>query len=88
MIPVKTAKLAEAGYGASRGIMREASGLLDKYPVEGRVDISEILRLCDGNNDVFEIKILLDGQMKDGESKLADIVNTVKILGELGYVDL
>ena len=88
MLPVKTAKLAEAGYGASRGIMREASGLRDKYPVGGRVDISEVLRLCDGNNDVLEIKILLDGQMKDGESKLADVVNTVKILGELGYVDM
>ena len=88
MIPVKTAKLLGAGYGASRGIMREASGLRDKYPVEGRVDVSEVLRLCDGNNDVFEIKILLDGQMKDGESKLPDVVNTVKIMAELGYVDL
>jgi hypothetical protein len=88
MIPVKTTKLAEAGYGAGRSIMREASGLRDKYPVEGRVDISEVLRLCDGHNNVFLIKLLLDGQMKDGQSNLADIVNTVKTLDELGYVEL
>jgi len=88
MTPYITAKLAEAGYGAGRSIMREAGELTEKYPVESRIDINEILRLCDGNNNVLEIKILLDGQMKTGETQLSDIVNTVKILDELGYVNL
>jgi hypothetical protein len=88
MVPDITIKLAEAGYGAGRSIMREAGELTDKYPVESRIDINEILRLCDGNNNVLEIKILLDGQMKTGETQLSDLVNTVKILDELGYVNL
>jgi len=88
MKPVITGKLAEAGYGAGRGIMREAGGLTDKYPVESRIDINEILRLCDGYNNVFEIKVLLDGQMKNGENRLSDVVNTVKILEELGYIGI
>lgn len=88
MKPAITGKLAEAGYGAGRGIMREAAGLRDKYPVEGRIDINEILRLCDGMNNVFEIKILLDGQMKNGEASLSDVVNTVKILEEMGYINI
>ena len=88
IIPVVTGKLDEAGYGAGRGIMREASELTNKYPVEGRLDINEILRLCDGSYNVFEIKMLLDGQMKNGETRLSDVVNTVKILEEMGYVDI
>ena len=88
MIPLLTDKFYEAGYGAGRGIMREAGELTDKYPVEDRLDINEILRLCDGNHNVFEIKILLDGQMKSGETQLSDVVNTVKILEEMGYADI
>ncbi len=88
MKPVITGKLAEAGYGAGRGIMREAGELTEKYPVESRIDINEILRLCDGNYNVFEIKILLDGQMKYGETGLSDVVNSVKILDEMGYINL
>jgi aminopeptidase YwaD len=86
MIPVITGKMDEAGYGVGRGIMREASELTDKYPVEGRLDINEILRLCDGSYNVFEIKMLLDGQMKNGETRLSDVVNTFKILDEMEYV--
>lgn len=88
MKPVITNKIAESGYGAGRGIMKEAGELTGKYPVEGRIDINEILRLCDGNNNVFEIKILLDGQMKNGETRLSDVVNTVKILDEMGYLEI
>ncbi|MDZ7737573.1 MAG: hypothetical protein U5K32_00605 [Bacteroidales bacterium] len=89
-VPVITAKLTESGYGAGRQIMREAmeEGLTEKYPVEGRPDANEILRLCDGNHNVLDIKILLDGQMKTGEIKLADVVNTVNILTVLGYLEI
>jgi len=66
--------------------MREAGDLANKYPVNSRVDTNEILRLSNGDNSVYEIKILLDGQMKDGETQLSDIVNTVKILKEKGYL--
>jgi len=86
--PLITAKLSESGYGAGRGVMREAGKLRDKFPVESRVDINEILRLCKGENSVFDIKILLDSQMKEGETQLKDIVNTVLILDELGYVEI
>lgn len=87
-VPVLTGKLGESGYGAGRQIMREAmeEGLTAKYPVEGRPDANEILRLCDGNHNVLDIKILLDGQMKTGETALDDVVNTISILAELGYL--
>ena len=86
MVPVITSKMKNAGYGASRSFMREAGDLANKYPVNSRVDTNEILRLSNGDNSVYEIKILLDGQMKDGETQLSDIVNTVKILKEKGYL--
>ncbi|MFO7756304.1 MAG: DUF4910 domain-containing protein [Bacteroidales bacterium] len=87
-VPVITAKLAEAGYGAGRQIMREAmeEGLTENYPVAGRPDANEILRLCDGNHNVLDIKILLDGQMKTGETALGDVVNIISIMAELGYL--
>ena len=88
MFPEITGNFKDAGYGAARSIMREAGELTDKYPVESRIDINEILRLCDGNYNVFEVKILLDGQLKTGETRLRDVVNTVKILEELGYLNL
>jgi len=79
-------KFKKAGYGASRGLTREAGDLSEKYPVKGRVDLSEIMRLSNGVNSAFDIKILLDGQMKSGETNLADVVNTIKTLKELGYL--
>jgi hypothetical protein len=86
LTPKLTQKFFDLGYGASRGIMREAGDLTRRYPVEGRVDTSEILRLCTGENNAFEIKILLDSQMKSGATSLSDVVNTIMILKELGYV--
>lgn len=89
-VPSMTGRLAGEGYGAGRQIMREAveEGLTEKYPVEGRTDINEILRLCDGNHNTLEIKILLDGQMKTGETDLSDVVNTISILAEMGYLEI
>ncbi len=81
-----TAKFKEAGYGSSRGLTRDAGDLSEKYPVKGRVDLSEIMRLSNGLNSALDIKILLDGQMKTGETNLQDIVNTVKLLKALGYL--
>ncbi len=88
IVPKFTSKLTDAGYGASRVIMTETRDLAGKYPVEGRVDVTEVLRLCNGTNSAFDIKILLDGQMKSGTISLSDVVNTIKSLGELGYVTL
>ena len=59
----------------------------DQYPVAGRIDTSELLRLCNGDFNAFEIKILLDGQMKTGSTALSDVINTINILEELGYAD-
>lgn len=81
-----TKKFKEAGYGASRGLTSNAGDLLDKYPVEGRVDLSEVMRLCNGTFSVLDIKILLDTQSKGGETNLLDLVNTVELLKELGYL--
>ncbi len=87
-IPELNEKIHNAGYGAGRTIMRGAGELTAKYPVKNRVDIDEILRLCNGTNNIYEIKILLDTQMKTGETQLSDIINTVKILEVLGYIKL
>lgn len=84
--PELTDKFMEAGYGAGRGIMLEAGNLTEKYPVSGRIDINELLRLCKETYNAFEIKILLDAQMKSGETDLQSVVNTIKILAELGYL--
>jgi len=86
IIPSTTNKFKEAGYGSSRGLMRDAGDLREKYPVKGRVDLSEIMRLTNGVNSAFDIKILLDGQMKAAQTNIADIVNTIKILKDLGYI--
>lgn len=88
IIPEITGKFRDAGYGAARSIMRQAGDLAEKYPVNGRVDMNEIIRLCDREFNVFEIKILLDTQMKSGETGLSDVVNTVRILDELGYIKI
>ncbi len=88
MMPLLNNSYKAEGYGASRSVMRDNQELREKYPVEGRIDTNEILRLCDGNHNIFEIKILLDGQMKSGETSLSDVVNTVKILVEMGFIDL
>lgn len=85
IVPSRTKKLNDSEYGASRGIMMEDQDLVKKYPVKGRVDVSEIIRLTNGVNTALDIKILLDGQMKSGETDLGSVVNTIKILTELGY---
>ncbi|MCF8223156.1 MAG: DUF4910 domain-containing protein [Bacteroidales bacterium] len=87
IIPITTSKPEDGGYGAGRYAMREAGDLLDKYPVQGRMDINEILRLCNGEHNILEIKMLLDAQMKRGATRLSDVVNTIKILDELEYVE-
>ena len=84
--PELTEKFIEAGYGAGRSILIEAGDLAEKYPVSKRIDINELLRLCKENYNAFEIKILLDAQMKSGETDLQSVVNTIKVLAELGYL--
>jgi len=90
IVPATTDKLTETGYGAGRRIMRQAmeEGLTEKYPVEGRPDANEILRLCSGHHNAFQIKIMLDAQMKSGETKLSDVVNIVRMLTSLGYLEV
>ena len=88
IVPVVTSKLTDAGYGASRSMRSEFASYSEKYPIKGRVDTSEILRLCNGSYNAFEIKILLDGQMTSGETSLEAVVNTIMTLSELGYVKI
>jgi len=86
--PALTEKFIEAGYGAGRSLIRESGDLAEKYPVEGRLDLNELLRLARDNYSAFEIKILMDAQMKSGETDLRSVVNTIKILAELGYLKI
>ncbi len=86
--PKLSPKFLEAGYGAARSILLEAGDLSEKYPVSTRIDINEMLRLCKEGYNTFEIKIMLDAQMKSGETDLLSIVNTIKILAELGYLEI
>jgi hypothetical protein len=86
--PKLTEKFMNAGYGAARGILIEAGDLSTKYPVNSRIDINEVLRLCKEGYNAFEIKILLDAQMKTGETDLPSLVNTIKIFADLGYLEI
>ena len=86
--PLVTAKFLDSGYGSARSIMREAGDLREKYPVEGYADINEILRLSDGSLNAYEIKIMLDAQLKSGTTSLDAVVNTLKILDELSYIKI
>lgn len=88
IVATKTSKIVESGYGASRSLSSEFSKYSDTYPVNQRVDLSEVLRLCNGVNSAYDIKIMLDTQMKSGESDLESIANTIKILGDMGFVSL
>ena len=81
-----SSRVYKTGYGLSRSISGEMNKLKDKYPVNGRVDLNEILRLCNGSNSALDIKFLLDGQLKKGETELESVVNTLNILKELGYL--
>lgn len=86
--PDLTEKFMQKGYGAGRNIMTEGGTLAEKFPVNERVDINELLRLSKENYNAFEIKILMDAQMKTGKTSLQALVNTIKILTELGYLKI
>lgn len=87
IIPTLTLLITDGDYGQGRSIQRDLADLEDKYPVEGRVDMNEILRLCNnGNYNVLQIKKMLEAQMKTGETDLLSVLNTVKGLKEKGYL--
>lgn len=88
IFPLITEKFIESGYGSARAILREGRDLQEKYPVEANVDISEVLRLCDGSLNAFEIKIMLDAQTEREATSLSAVVNTLRILDELSYVKI
>jgi hypothetical protein len=88
MVPAKTAKVTEGAYGISRQLSGEIAKYADKYPVKGRPDMTELIRLCNGTNSVYEIKMLLDAQMMNGETDLQSLINAITILNESGYVTI
>lgn len=88
MIPVQTTRITEGKYGDSRQLISEITKLTGKYPVKQRMDVSELIRLCNGTNSVLDIKVLLDSQMKSGETDIESLINQVMILDELKVLKL
>jgi hypothetical protein len=86
--PSVTPAFKELGYGATRTISSGMRDYADRYPVSGRPDISELLRLVDGDLNLAQIKRLIDAQMMEGETDTQSLINSVKILKEMGYVTL
>jgi hypothetical protein len=84
--PSVTKAFTDMGYGASRTISSGMRDYAERYPVSGRPDISELLRLADGGLNLAQIKSLLDAQMMMGEADTQSLINSVKILKEMGYV--
>ncbi|MEZ5000921.1 MAG: M28 family peptidase [Bacteroidales bacterium] len=86
--PVKTTVVEEEGYGINRTVSESIREYRDKYPVKGRADVAEIIRLCNGSNNVNQIKALIDTQRMAGESDLESVYNIVMILSKTGLVEL
>ena len=87
-VPLKTSAVRDGGYGLNRQISENIQKYSDRYPVKGRQDVAEILRLCNGNNNVNQIKALIDTQRLTGESDLESVYNIIMVLSETGLVEL
>jgi len=87
IIPARTAKVADSGFGAERGIRSLPQETRDKYPVENISDRGELTKLINGKNSVLDIKILLDAQ-NEKESEIRDIINYLELLKKLELVDM
>jgi hypothetical protein len=90
IIPKTTPLVTEKSY---RGYSEVITGLKpvvrETYPVKGRgLDTQELGRLCNGKNTALDIKILLDTELKQGETDLQDVINYIYVLKEAGLVTL
>lgn len=88
MIPVATEKVTNGEYGISRQMAAGISSYRERYPVSGMMDITEFIRLCNGSNNLLEIKMLMDTQLKNGETDLESLISLVNIFKEGGYITL
>ena len=86
IIPVVTPAFTNQGYGAARSISSGMREYADSYPVTGRPDVSEIIRLSTGDLNLAQIKTLLDTQMLEGENDTQSLINAARILKEMGHV--
>jgi aminopeptidase YwaD len=90
IMPKATDVVTEKGYrGYTEALTKLDDAVRKKYPYSNRwLDTQELGRLCNGKNNALEIKILLDAQLKNGESDLQDVINYIYLLKEAGLVTL
>jgi aminopeptidase YwaD len=90
ILPKPTTAVTAKGYrGFAEAITNLKPELRQQYPVANRfVDTQELARLCNGTNNVLDIKKLLDTQLKQGENDLQDVINYIYILKEAGLITL
>ncbi|HPF03726.1 MAG TPA: M28 family peptidase [Bacteroidales bacterium] len=90
IVPKPTALITANGYrGYTQIISQLSEEIRNRYPLgRGRMDTSEIGRLCNGKNSALDIKKLLDTQMTSGETDLQSVINYIHLLKEAGLVSL
>ncbi|HOO99028.1 MAG TPA: hypothetical protein PK766_05660, partial [Bacteroidales bacterium] len=90
IVPKPTALITANGYrGYTQIISQISEEIRNRYPLgRGRMDTSEIGRLCNGKNSALDIKKLLDTQMTSGETDLQSVINYIHLLKEAGLVSL
>jgi hypothetical protein len=89
ILPVPTTAVTAKGYrGFAEVITNLKPELRQQYPINRYIDTQELARLCNGTNNVLDIKKLLDTQLKQGETDLQDVINYVYILKEAGLVTI
>lgn len=90
IVPKPTALITANGYrGYTQIISKLSEEVRNRYPLgRGRMDTSEIGRLCNGKNSALDIKKLLDTQMTSGETDLQSVINYIHLLKEAGLVSL
>jgi aminopeptidase YwaD len=90
IIPKITTLVTEKSYrGYSEVLTKLDPKVRETYPMKGRgMDTQELGRLCNGKNSAYDIKKLLDTQLRQGETDLQDVINYIYILKEAGLVTL
>jgi hypothetical protein len=61
---------------------------LAKFPMKGRLNTTELVRLINGKHSVLTIKKMLDAQVDGGNADLQDIINYVEQLKLAGVVTI
>jgi hypothetical protein len=90
IIPKPTAAITAKGYrGFAEVITNVKPEIRQQFPVVSRyTDTQELARLCNGTNNAFDIKKMLDTQLRQGEVDLQDVINYINLLKEAGLVTL